>query len=211
MNEEQQLEQISDVQEKNSGLEQTQAQGTKEERTYSKEEVTDIVEKRLRREREKMEKQFSERINALEENIKLQAMSEQEKANYQAQKERDAFEQERQAFYQERDAFNKDRYRSTIEQQLQAKGLPTDLADLLTDYDAETVASKIASMEQSFNTQVNNSIQDRVKASASTPIAPTQDQQGLLSMEQIKSMSTQEILKNKELVDKSLDAIYGRK
>ena len=81
MNEEQQLEQVSDVQDKNSGLEQTQAQGTKEERTYSKEEVTDIVEKRLRREREKMEKQFSERINALEENIKLQAMSEQEKAN----------------------------------------------------------------------------------------------------------------------------------
>ena len=211
MNEEQQLEQISDVQEKNSGLEQTQAQGTKEERTYSKEEVTDIVEKRLRREREKMEKQFSERINALEENIKLQAMSEQEKANYQAQKEKDAFEQERQAFYQERDAFNKDRYRSTIEQQLQAKGLPTDLADLLTDYDAETVASKIASMEKSFNTQVNNSIQDRVKASASTPIAPTQEQQGLLSMEQIRQMSTQEIIKNKELVDKSLDAIYGQK
>lgn len=206
MNEEQQLEQVSDVQDKNSGLEQTQAQGTKEERTYSKEEVTDIVEKRLKREREKMEKQFSERINALEENIKLQAMSEQEKANYQAQKEKDAFEQERQAFYQERDAFNKDRYRSTIEQQLQAKGLPTDLADLLTDYDAETVASKIASMEKSFNTQVNNSIQDRVKASANTPTVP-QEQQRLLTLDEIKALSTNEYLANRELVEKSLKAL----
>ena len=203
MNEEQQLEQISDVQEKNSGLEQTQAQGTKEERTYSKEEVTDIVEKRLRREREKMEKQFSERINALEENIKLQAMSEQEKANYQAQKERDAFEQERQAFYQERDAFNKDRYRSTIEQQLQAKGLPTDLADLLTDYDAETVASKIASMEKSFTTQVNNSIQDRVKASANTPTVP-QEEAKPLTLEDINAMTPTQFKQNKAEIEKVL-------
>ena len=206
MNEEQQLEQVSDVQDKNSGLEQTQAQGTKEERTYSKEEVTDIVEKRLNRERAKLEKQFNERINALEENMKLQAMSEQEKANYQAQKEKDAFEQERQAFYQERDAFNKDRYRSTIEQQLQAKGLPTDLADLLTDYDAETVASKIASMEKSFNTQVNNSIQDRVKASANTPTVP-QEQNRLLTLDEIKALSTNEYLANRELVEKSLKAL----
>lgn len=206
MNEQQQLEQISDVQDKNSGLEQTQAQGTKEERTYSKEEVTDIVEKRLNRERAKLEKQFNERINALEENMKLQAMSEQEKANYQAQKEKDAFEQERQAFYQERDAFNKDRYRSTIEQQLQVKGLPIDLADLLTDYDAETVASKIASMEKSFNTQVNNSIQDRVKASANTPKVP-QEEQRLLSLDEIKALSTNEYLANRELVEKSLKAL----
>ena len=198
MNEEQQLEQISNVQDKNSGLEQTQAQGTKEERTYSKEEVTDIVEKRLRREREKMEKQFSERINALEENIKLQAMSEQEKANYQAQKERDAFEQERQAFYQERDAFNKDRYRSTIEQQLQAKGLPTDMAELLVSLPAEEVSAKIASMEKSFNTQVNNSIQDKIKSSANTPTVP---------QEQIKALSTNEYLANRELVEKSLKAL----
>ena len=210
MNEEQQLEQISDVQDKNSGLEQTQAQGTKEERTYSKEEVTDIVEKRLKREREKMEKQFTERINALEENIKLQAMSEQEKANYQAQKERDAFEQERQAFYQERDAFNKDRYRSTIEQQLQAKGLPTDLADLLTDYDAETVASKIASMEKSFNTQVNNSIQDKIKSSANTPTVP-QEEAKPLTLEDIGKMSTQDVIKNKVEVNKILSEYYSNK
>ena len=206
MNEEQQLEQISNVQDKNSGLEQTQAQGTKEERTYSKEEVTDIVEKRLRREREKMEKQFSERINALEENIKLQAMSEQEKANYQAQKERDAFEQERQAFYQERDAFNKDRYRSTIEQQLQAKGLPTDMAELLVSLPAEEVSAKIASMEKSFNTQVNNSIQDKIKSSANTPTVP-QEQSRLLTLDEIKALSTNEYLANRELVEKSLKAL----
>ena len=182
-----------------------------QEKMLPQSKVNEVVEGRLKREREKLNKEWQEKFDALQESIKLNAMSEQEKANYQAQKEKEDFEKEKQAFYAERDAFNHAKYKQTIEQQLQAKGLPTDLADLLTDYDAETVASKIASMEKSFNTQVNNSIQDRVKASASTPIAPTQEQQGLLSMEQIKAMSTQDIIKNKELVDKSLDAIYGQK
>ena len=208
MNENQQLEQqISDVQDKNSGLEQTQAQGTKEEKTYSKEQVSEIVEKRLKREREKLEKQFTERINALEENIKLQSLSEQEKQAYQAKKERDAFEEERKAFYAERDAFNHAKYKQTIEQQLQAKGLPVDMADLLTNLTAEEVASKISSMEQSFNTQINSSIEARVKASASVPTTPVKEQQGLLTLEQIKSLSANEMAQNKELVQKSLQAL----
>lgn len=208
MNENQQLEQqISDVQDKNSGLEQTQAQGTKEEKTYSKEEVSDIVEKRLNRERAKLEKQFNERLNALEEAQKLQAMDEQQKAEYQAKKERDAFEEERKAFYAERDAFNHAKYKQTIEQQLQAKGLPVDMADLLTNLTAEEVASKISSMEQSFNSQINSSIEARVKASASVPTTPQKEAQGLLTLEQIKSLSANEMAQNKELVQKSLQAL----
>ena len=85
------------------------------------------------------------------------------------------------------------------------------MADLLVGFDAETVASKIASMEQSFTTQVNSSIEAKVKASASVPTAPTKEAQGLLTLEQIKSMSTKEVQANKELVDRSLEAIWGRK
>ena len=204
MNENQQLEkQISDVQDKNSGLEQTQAQGTKEEKTYSKEEVSDIVEKRLNRERAKLEKQFNERLNALEEAQKLQAMDEQQKAEYQAKKERDAFEEERKAFYAERDAFNHAKYKQTIEQQLQAKGLPVDMADLLTNLTAEEVASKISSMEQSFNTQINSSIEARVKASANIPTTPIKESKPL-TLEDINNMSPQEIKAHKSEVEKVL-------
>lgn len=210
MNEEQQLEQISDVQDKNGGLEQTQAQGTKEERTYSKEEVSDIVEKRLKREREKMEKEFTKRLDALEEAQKLSKLSEQEKAEYQAQKEREAFEEERKAFYAERDAFNKAQYKAEIQRQLNEAGLP-DISDTLVGMEAEQVKAQIDVMKQAFVTQVNTQIENRIKASANTPVTPTTEQQALLTMEQIKAMSTQDIIKNKELVDKSLDAIYGQK
>ena len=202
MNEEQQLEQVSDVQDKNSGLEQTQAQGTKEERTYSKEEVTDIVEKRLNRERAKLEKQFNERINALEENMKLQAMSEQEKANYQAQKERDAFEEERQAFYQERDAFNKAQYKATIQKQLNEAGLP-DISDSLTHLQAEEVKAQIDTMKASFDAQVNASIENRIKQSASVPTTPVKESKPL-TLEDINNMTPQEIKAHKSEVEKVL-------
>ena len=203
MNEEQQLEQVSDVQEKNGGLEQTQAQGTKEERTYSKEEVTDIVEKRLRREREKMEKQFSERLNALEEAQKLSQMSEAEKQQFEFDKRLKELEERERAIQEKESAYNKQQYHNEISAQLQAKGLPTDLADLLTDYDAETVASKIASMEKSFNTQVNNSIQDRVKASASVPTTPQQEAKPL-TLEDINAMSPTQFKQNKAEIEKVL-------
>lgn len=202
MNEQQQLEQVSDVQDKNSGLEQTQAQGTKEERTYSKEEVSDIVEKRLKREREKMEKQFSERLNALEEAQKLQAMSEQEKANYQAQKEREAFEEERKTFYAERDAFNKAKYKATIQKQLNEAGLP-DISDTLVNMEAEAVKAQIDTMKQAFDKQVNVQIESRIKSSANTPTVP-QEETKPLTLEDINAMTPTQFKQNKAEIEKVL-------
>lgn len=203
MNENQQLEQqISEVQDKNGGLEQTQAQGTKEEKTYSKEQVSDIVEKRLKREREKLEKQFNERLNALEEAQKLQAMDEQQKAEYQAKKERDAFEEERKAFYAERDAFNKAQYKSTIQKQLAEAGLP-DISDTLVGLEAEVVKAQINTMKQAFDNQVNASIENRIKQSASVPTTPQKESKPL-TLADINNMTPQEIKAHKSEVEKVL-------
>ena len=174
-----------------------------EEKMLPQSKVNEVVEGRLKREREKLNKEWQEKFDALQESIKLNAMSEQEKANYQAQKEKEDFEKEKQAFYAERDAFNHAKYKQTIEQQLQAKGLPTDLADLLTDYDAETVASKIASMEKSFNRQVNNSIQDKIKSSANTPTVP-QEETKPLTLEDINAMTPTQFKQNKAEIEKVL-------
>ena len=174
-----------------------------EEKMLPQSKVNEVVEGRLKREREKLNKEWQEKFDALQESIKLNAMSEQEKANYQAQKEKEDFEKEKQAFYAERDAFNHAKYKQTIEQQLQAKGLPTDLADLLTDYDAETVASKIASMEKSVNTQVNNSIQDKIKSSANTPTVP-QEETKPLTLEDINAMTPTQFKQNKAEIEKVL-------
>lgn len=176
-----------------------------EEKMLPQSRVNEIVESRLKREREKLEKQFNERINALEENIKLQAMTEQEKANYQAQKELEDFEEERKAFYAERDAFNKEKYRATIQVKLSESNLP-DVSDLLVGLDAETVAKQIEVMKQSFTTQLNTQLEAKVQASAYVPVKPEQEAK-LLTLDEIKAMTAKEITANKDLVDKSLKAL----
>lgn len=203
MNEEQQLEQISDVQEKNSGLEQTQAQGTKEERTYSKEEVTDIVEKRLRREREKMEKQFSERINALEENIKMQAMSEDEKQQFEYDKRIKELEARENDLKAREEAYNKAQYKATIEKQLSERNLPLTLSDMMLNMNAEDALNKMNQLQADMNTQVNASIESRIKTSANTPTVP-QEETKPLTLEDINAMSPTQFKQNKAEIEKVL-------
>lgn len=188
----------------------TQHQDAKAEKTFSQEDVNNIVEKRLAKERNKLEKQWQEKFNALEESVKLSKMSEDEIKEHEFNKRIQALEERERAIQEKETAYNKQQYHNEIASQLQAKGLPTDMADLLVDFDAETVASKISSMEQSFNTQINSSIEAKIKASASVPTTPQKEQQGLLTLEQIKQMSTQDVIKNKELVDKSLEVIYKK-
>lgn len=183
--------------------EQPQEVSEPKEKAYSKEQVSEIVEKRLKREREKLEKQFTERINALEENIKLQSLSESEKANYQAQKEKEAFENERQAFYAERDAFNKAKYKQTIEQQLIEKGLPTTLSDMLVGMSAEEVNQKITELSDSFGASVNTQIQEKLKQTT-VPQEPIKQHKTYLTVEQISAMTPKEYKANREWINESL-------
>ena len=203
MNEEQQLEQVSDVQDKNSGLEQTQAQSTKEERTYSKEEVTDIVEKRLRREREKMEKQFSERINALEENIKMQAMSEDEKQQFEYDKRIKELEARENDLKAREEAYNRANYKATIEKQLSERNLPLTLSDMMLNMNAEDALNKMNQLQADMNTQVNASIESRIKSSANTPTVP-QEETKPLTLDDINAMTPTQFKQNKAEIEKVL-------
>ena len=176
-----------------------------QEKMLPQSKVNEIVESRLKREREKLEKQFNERLNALEEAQKLNAMDEKQKAEYQAQKEREAFEEERKTFYAERDAFNKQLYKAEIQRQLNEAGLP-DVSDTLTHLQAEEVKAQIDTMKQAFDKQVNASVEAKIKSSANTPTVPV-EQQRLLTLDEIKSLSPNEYMANRELVEKSLKAL----
>lgn len=193
--------------------EEAQTEQPKQEKTYTKAEIDEMFSKRIGKEKAKLEKQFeerfNERLNALEEAQKLSKLSEQEKAEYQAQKEREAFEAERQAFYEERDAFNKAKYKATIEQELQSKGLPISLSDMLVGMDAEAVNQKITELSESFGASVNNQIQEKLKQTT-TPQEPTVEKPQLLTIEQIQKLSPQEYMKNRDLVEQSLKDIYKK-
>lgn len=199
--------QVSEQNEVKEGV--TQHQDIKQERTFSQDDVNNIVEKRLAKERNKLEKQWQEKFNALEESIKLSQMSETEKVEHEYNKRIQALEEREKALQEKENAYNKQQYHNEITSQLKAKGLPVDMADLLVGFDAETVASKIASMEQSFTTQVNSSIEAKVKASASVPTTP-QVEAKPLTLADINNMTPQEIKAHKSEVERVLKDAFRK-
>ena len=185
--------------------EQTEVQGETQHqdvKTFTQEDVDRIVTKRL----EKSNKQWQEKFNALEESIKLQSMSEEQKQEHNYNKKLEELTQREQELEAKINAYNQREYKSTIQAQLQEAGLPTAMADMLVNMDAESVATQINAMKDMFSNQINQQVQAKVQASANVPTQPS-EQVKLLTLDEIKSMSAKEITANRELVDKSLKAL----
>ena len=176
--------------------------------TYSQSELDQMFETRLARQEKRLNAEFEEKLNALQEAQKLQAMSDEERKEHEFNKRLAELEARENAIKERETAYSQQQYKAEIVNQLQSKGLPTEMADLLVGFDAETVSSKIAVMEQSFASQVNSAVESRVKSSANTPIAHQSGQvDRLYTMQEIQAMSREEVRQNKTQVDKSLEAI----
>ena len=195
------------VQQQNEVKVDTQPQVQEEPKMVSmtQEQFDKLIADRLSRQKKRLTEQFNKQLSEMTEAQKLNAMDEKQKAEYQAQKERETFEEERKTFYAERDAFNKAQYKLEIQRQLNEAGLP-DISDTLVGMEAEQVKAQIDVMKQEFDKKINMQIENRIKSSANTPTVP-QEEQRLLTLEEIKALSTNEYLANRELVEKSLKAL----
>ena len=192
------------VQDKNVGNEDTTPQVQEEPKMVSmtQEALDELISKRLSRQEKKLNEQFEKRLSEMSEAQKLAQMNEQQKAEYQAQKEREAFEEERKTFYAERDAFNKQMYKLEIQKQLSEAGLP-DISDTLVGMEAEAVKAQIDTMKQAFDKQVNVQIESRIKSSASVPTTP-QVEAKPLTLEDINAMTPTQFKQNKAEIEKVL-------
>ena len=193
------------VQQTNTGTEETepQVQDNQPKMVQMTQEALDeLISKRLSRQEKKLNEQFEKRLSEMSEAQKLAQMNEQQKAEYQAQKEREAFEEERKTFYAERDAFNKQMYKLEIQKQLSEAGLP-DISDTLVGMEAEAVKAQIDTMKQAFDKQVNVQIESRIKSSANTPTVP-QEETKPLTLEDINAMTPAQFKQNKAEIEKVL-------
>ena len=193
------------VQQTNTGTEETepQVQDNQPKMVQMTQEALDeLISKRLSRQEKKLNEQFEKRLSEMSEAQKLAQMNEQQKAEYQAQKEREAFEEERKTFYAERDAFNKQMYKLEIQKQLSEAGLP-DISDTLVVMEAEQVKAQIDTMKQAFDKQVNVQIESRIKSSASTPVTPQKEAKPL-TLEDINAMTATQFKQNKAEIEKVL-------
>lgn len=186
------------VSEQNEVTVDTQPQDTK---TFTQEELNSILEKRLAKESKKWEAKF----NAFEEAQKLSQMTDEQKQEHEYAKRLSELETREQELEAKINAYNQQQYKATIQAQLSEAGLP-DVSDMLIQLDAEAVANQINVMKESFTNQLNAQLQAKVQASANVPTQPS-EQVKLLSIDEIKAMTPQEVTANKQLVEQSLKAL----
>ena len=196
------------VQQQNEVKVDTQPQVQEEPKMVSmtQEQLDKMIADRLARQERKLNEAFDKKLNELSEAQKLAQMSDDERKEHDYAKRLSDLEAREKALADKENAYNKSQYKAEIQRQLTEAGLP-DVSDMLVSLDAEAVKTQIDVMKASFNAQINASVEAKIKSSANTPTVPQEEQQGLLSMEQIKAMSTNEYLANRELVEKSLKAL----
>lgn len=131
-----------------------QVEKTQEEtKTFTQEDINDIVSKRLERERKKLEDDFK---NKLEETERLAKLSEKEKTQeLEKQRIKDLEEREKQLT------------RKTLEldavEELNNRSLPTSFKNLVVGQDAEETFNNIKVIEESFRDAVQQAVNERLK------------------------------------------------
>ena len=204
MNEQTQGEQ---VQQQNEVKVDTQPQVQEEPKMVSmtQEQLDKMIADRLARQERKLNEAFDKKLNELSEAQKLAQMSDDERKEHDYAKRLSDLEAREKALQEKESAYNKSQYKAEIQRQLNEAGLP-DVSDMLVSLDAEQAKAQIDVMKASFNAQLNASVEAKIKSSANTPTVP-QEQSRLLTLDEIKALSTNEYLANRELVEKSLKAL----
>ena len=122
-------------------------------KTFTQDEVDNIIKGRLAKERKSWEKQLVDQQTEAE---KLASMSEKEKKQYQEQKRAKDLET-REAAITRRELI------AQAKEQLADKGLPITLAEILNFTDAESCNKSIETVEKAFQSAVEKAVEDRIK------------------------------------------------
>ena len=195
------------VQQTNTGIVETEPQVQEQPKMVqmTQEQLDKLISDRLARQERKLNEQFNKRLDEMSEAQKLAQMSEEERKEHDYAKRLEELTNREKALQERETAYNKQQYKQEIQRQLNEAGLP-DISDTLVGLEAEVVKAQIDTMKQSFEAHVNASIQAKIQNSASTPTVPQKEAQ-LLTIEQIQSLSVEEYNANKDLVQKSLQAM----
>lgn len=196
------------VQETNTGIVETEPQVQESQPKMvqmTQEQLDKLISDRLARQERKLNEAFNKRLDEMSEAQKLAQMSEEERKEHDFAKRLEELTNREKALQEKENAYNKQQYKAEIQRQLNEAGLP-DISDTLVGLEAEVVKAQIDTMKQSFEAQINASIQAKIQNSASTPTVPQKEAQ-LLTIEQIQSLSIEEYNANRDLVQKSLQAM----
>ena len=167
---------------------------TVEVKTFTQEEVNEMISKRLQRERKDIEAKIEAERKEAEELAKL---SEQEKQNK-------LFEKQVKEFEENKRAFENERLLNETSKQLASKNLPIEFAEMLKGNDAEKTFENIQLFEAKFNEAVEKVVTERLRGNV--PKTTTSSSTTSITKEQFRSMSYMEKMdlynKDRETFDK---------
>lgn len=136
---------------------------TKKGKTFSQDEVNAILEKRLAKERAKMEQLIKSEISEAQ---RLETLSENER-------EKALFEKELNSFKEEKSKFEREKLLLETNKQLISKNLPTDFAEHLISNDAKTTLENINNFEKVWQDAINKEVSQKIKGTS--PTKPVQE------------------------------------
>ena len=149
---------------------------TVEVKTFTQDEVNEMISKRLQRERKDIEAKIEAERKQAEELAKL---SEQEKASKLLElKEKELNDKIR--------AFENERLLNETSKQLASKNLPIDFAEMLKGNDAEKTFENIQLFEAKFNEAVEKVVTERLRGNV--PKTTTSSSVQSITKEQFKKM-----------------------
>ena len=162
-----------------------------EAKTFTQEEVDNIVKGRIAKEKKAWQKQLDDQRTEAE---KLAGMSEKEKKQYQEEKRiKDLDEREA--------AITRRELTAQAKVQLADKGIPVELADVLNYTDAESCKKSLETVEKAFQSAVEKAVDERLKGGKTLKKAP---QNNGITIESINRMSPAEINANWDEIQKVL-------
>ena len=122
-------------------------------KTFTQEEVDQIIQKRLSRERKDIEAKIEAERREAEELAKLS----------EAEKQKKLFEKQVAEFEATKRAFEQEKLLNETVKQLASKNLPIEFADILKAQDAESTLENINKFEEKFNAALETKVNDRLK------------------------------------------------
>lgn len=176
-----------------------EVQSEPKEKLFTEQEVNEFLAKRIGKEKAKIEKQIKEKFEKERSQAeRLAQMSESERQAEELRVEREQFENERKIWEQEK-------MKVQLERELTQRQLPTEFANLLVDMDGEQALTTINAIQVAFNDAVEKAVKAQIGQNA--PKVSESQGERLLTFDEISKLSREEYARNKDLVNRSLQAL----
>lgn len=162
-------------------------------KTFTQADVDAIVEKRLAKERKKLEQKIKDEVD---EATRMAQMTEAERQQALFDKRVREFEEREKAFEEAQKALSREKMLNETSKQLAAKSLPIDFAEQLMASTAEDTLKNIDAFEVKWQEAMNKAVESKLKGS--TPTSPVRKDKPAKDPKDMTFSEYAEYVKNKE-------------